>query len=886
MTSSKGADLGGAQASAVSAGAEAEALFARGLALHRQGRLPDAQGLYRQVLAVAPRHLDALHHLGMAALQTGRASDATTLISAALAIDDRMPELHANLARGLAELGRFDQALASYDRAVAINPRFARAFVDRGNVLLSLQRPAEAAASFDRASRLDPHDANAPNGHGNALLDLERPVDAIEKFDQAIRLDAQFSAALFNRANALRVLGRIQEAISSYDRVLELRPEFTEALINRGMALQEIERYEESLLSLDRALKLAPGLAFVHYNRAVVLLDLQRPAEALASVDRALGLQPDASDALNCRGIALLQLNRGPQALETLDRALALRAEYPDALHNRGIALMKLRRFDEALASFEAALSLRPNHASTIADAGRALLAAGQFPQAGRYFAKLHDVAQDYEHALGNRFYADQHCADWSAYESHVQQIVAGIAAGRRVVTPFCLLSASDSAGAQHRCAEIACTGAYPASTPLWRGERYGHAKIRVAYLSSDLREHAISYLLAGVFEQHDRSRFDLTALSLRPAESSPMGLRVQQAFDRFIDVSRQSDAEVAALIRALEVDVLIDLNGYTQGMRTAILARRPAAVQVNYLGFPATMGAPFVDYLIADTFVIPTASQEHYSEKIAYLPQCFQANDDRRARSAPSPDRRTAGVPEHGLLLCSFNNTFKLNPRFFDIWMRALKTAPSSFLWLLGDHESVQARLCERAAASGVDPGRLLFAPRLPYAEHLARCACADLFLDSIPFNAGATASDALWAGVPILTCAGEAFAARMAGSLLRNLGLPELITYSAAEYELRLLELLGKPQELAGLRVRLGQQRERASVFDTRRFTRQLEAAFVRMHQRACAGQAPATFYVEGQRKPACMVCGSTLVSTDEVQLSPGVPGAAAARSSVSDE
>ena len=559
-------------------------------------------------------------------------------------------------------------------------------------------------------------------------------------------------------------------------------------------------------------------------------------------------LQPDASDALNCRGIALLQLNRGPQALETLDRALALRAEYPDALHNRGIALMKLRRFDEALASFEAALSLRPNHASTIADAGRALLAAGQFPQAGQYFAKLHaNVAPDYEHALGNRFYADQHCADWSAYESHVQQIVAGIAGGRRVVTPFCLLSASDSAGAQRRCAEIACTDAYPASTPLWRGERYAHAKIRVAYLSSDLREHAISYLLAGVFEQHDRSRFDLTALSLRPAESSPMGLRVRQAFDRFIDVSRQSDAEVAALIRALEIDVVIDLNGYTQGMRTAILARRPAAVQVNYLGFPATMGAPFVDYLIADTFVIPADSQEHYSEKIAYLPECFQANDDRRARSAHAP---TVGPPVcPNTVYCSArsitrSNSIRDSSTFGCARSRPRRRASYGCSATTNPCKPGCASVRRtRASIPGASCSHRVFP--MPSTWLAARVRIS--FSTRVPFNAGTTASDALWVGVPILTCAGEAFAARMAGSLLRNLGLPELITYSAAEYERRLLELLGKPQELAGLRVRLGQQRERASVFDTRRFTRQLEAAFVQMHQRGCAGQAPATFHVE---------------------------------------
>jgi predicted O-linked N-acetylglucosamine transferase (SPINDLY family) len=380
---------------------------------------------------------------------------------------------------------------------------------------------------------------------------------------------------------------------------------------------------------------------------------------------------------------------------------------------------------------------------------------------------------------------------------------------------------------------------------PLWAGERYRHDRIRVAYVSADFRVHAVSHLLAGVFERHDRRRFDTFAISLRPEEPSALGQRVKAAFSRFIDVSERSDRDAAELLRALEIDIAVDLTGFTDGLRPQILARRPAPIQVNYLGFPGTMGASYMDYILADAFVIPPAQAQYFSECVVYLPECFQANDDQRAISGGAT-RAGAALPEGAFVFCCFNNSHKLNPVMFDIWMRLLDRVPGSVLWLLSAGEAVGRNLRAEAAKRGVDPGRLVFAPRLPYAEHLGRLELADLFLDTLPFNAGATASDALWAGLPVLTCAGEAFAARMAGSILRAVGLPELITHGLADYEARALELAQQPRTLRTLRQTLSDNRRGAPVFDTDRRRRSLESAYVEMWQRHERGQERESFAV----------------------------------------
>jgi predicted O-linked N-acetylglucosamine transferase (SPINDLY family) len=471
-----------------------------------------------------------------------------------------------------------------------------------------------------------------------------------------------------------------------------------------------------------------------------------------------------------------------------------------------------------------------------------------RYEEAAQEYAKALRVAPDYPLARGSMFDSRVQCCDWREFERDAESIVNAVEAGKLCVTPFVFLAVSGSTRAQLRCAQTYVEARYPAaSAVVFKGDGYAHGRIRVAYLSGDLRQHAVSYLMAGTLEQHDRSRFETIAISFRPEDAGEIGKRVRNAFDRFVDVSAKSDLEVAQLMRELEIDIAIDLMGITGDNRTGIFAHRPAPVQVSYLGFPGTMGAPYIDYVLADNYVIPAEHRAGYAEQVVHLPDSFQANDATREIAEKTPTRGEAGLPERGFVFCCFNNSYKITPRLFDVWMRLLLSVDGSVLWLLGDRASVASNLRREAAARGVDPGRLVFAPRLSYAEHLARYRLAGLFLDTLPFNAGTTASDALWAGLPVLTCSGEAYAARMAGSLLHAVGLPELVTHTPDDYEALALKLATDAGLLAGIRAKLAENRTTHPLFDTERFTRHLESAYTTMWERHQRGEPPASFAVQ---------------------------------------
>src|SRR5262249_39339191 len=386
------------------------------------------------------------------------------------------------------------------------------------------------------------------------------------------------------------------------------------------------------------------------------------------------------------------------------------------------------------------------------------------------------------------------------------------------VISPFVALGYLDDQALLRQCAENYVKnkiGKVPVS--LWRGGGWRNDRIKIAYLSADFHRHATAYLMAELFERHDRARFELIGVSFGPDDRSDMRARLVSAFDRFVDVRAKSDAEVARLLSELKVDIAVDLKGYTQDCRPRILAHRPVPIQVNYLGFPGTMGADFIDYVIADEVVLPFDQQPFYSERIVHLPDCYQPNDRRRQIAGRTPARTEVGLPERGFIFCSFNNNWKIAPEVFDVWMRLLKAIGGSVLWLLRGNATAEQNLRKEAAARGVDPERLVFAPRIKLEDHLARHRLADLFLDTLPCNAHTTASDAFWAGLPVVTCRGKAFAGRVAASLLHAIGLPELVTSNMADYEALALTLACDPARLRDIKAKLARNRDTAPLFDT---------------------------------------------------------------------
>ena len=750
-------------------------LVAEALALQRQGRLDEAAGLYQQVLRAQPKHFDALHFSGILKLQLGLPEEGVKLLRAALKIRPDSAPAHLNMGIAQQSLARHADALLSFERAAALRADYAEAHCNRGSALQALRRYDESLQAYDRA----------------------------------LAIRSAYPEALSNRGNLLRTMGRHQQALDSYDRALTYAPDFAEIINNRGIALRELNRFEEALACFDAALARMPHYPDALYNRGNALLALRRAGEALDSFDRALVLKPEFAECLNNKANALAELGCYEMALDNYDMALAVRSDRAETHNNRGNVLATLERLPEATLAFQQALEIDP----------------------------------DYIFALGRLIYCRRFCCDWACYAQDFARVCAAVQAGEPLIVSLDFSFISDSARDQLLCARVYAQAVNQRSAallpflpvlpvlPVLPRARARDQRIRVAYISPDFREHAVAFLTAGVFEHHDRNRFEIIAIALNPDLPGAMADRLKGAFDHFIHAYDQSDQAVAILMREMGVDIAVDLAGPTQHSRERIFAYRPAPVQVSYLGFPGTQGSEHIDYIIADDFVIPEERQKCYAEKVVYLPDCFQANDDAREISPVTPDRASAGLPAAGFVFCSFNHSVKITPDMFAIWMGMLKQVPGSVLWLLADLALAQSNLRAEAQKQGVDPARLIFAQRMAYADHLARLRLADLFLDSLPYNAGTNASDALWAGLPVLTCCGDAFAARMAGSLLRAVGLPDLITYDLQAYAALGTALALDQTRMGELKARLAQNRLTHALFDTARFTRHLELAYAQM-------------------------------------------------------
>ena len=612
--------------------------------------------------------------------------------------------------------------------------------------------------------------------------------------------------------------------------------------------LSELGRLDEALAALERAVKANPDAADAHNNRGHVLQRLGRNEDALECFERALALHPNYVEALNNRGNALQGLRRLAEALSCYERALALRPGYAEAHYNRGSALKQFGRHDDALAAFDKALALRPGYAEALFSRADVLSELKRYGEAIAGYENAIAAWPDHPHALSGLADAALAICDWTRTETIAARLTAGLAGGTTVANPFALIRLTDDPALHLQGARAFICDRIKTPRPALRDDgKWTHDRIRLAYLSADYHSHATAYLIAELIELHDRARFEIIGVSFGPDDGSDIRKRLAAGFDRFLDVRARSDREIAALMTALKIDIAVDLKGYTRDSRPDILSFRPAPIQAHWLGYPGTLGADFIDYIIADETVAPFEHASFYTEKIVRLPGCYQVNDRKRAIAEHTPSRTEAGLPDAGFVFCCFNNSFKIMPPMFDVWMRLLQNAPGSVLWLLQDNAGAETNLRNEVHARSVDPARLIFAGRRQLADHLARHRLADLFLDTLPYNAHTTASDALWAGLPILTCHGDAFAGRVAASLLKAVGLPELVTNSLADYEGLALRLATDAAMLKGIRDKLARNRDTHPLFDTDGFRRVIEAAYVRMWETWQRGEPAQAFRVE---------------------------------------
>lgn len=650
---------------------------------------------------------------------------------------------------------------------------------------------------------------------------------------------------LLGRAVALHRQGRIADSEKIYLRLLGIEPQNIMARHLLGLIRYEQKRYPEALDLIGSVAAASPADMEAQSNLGNVLKALGQLEKALASYDRALTIDAMHPAVLNNRGLVLADLRRFGDALTSYDRALAREPRHVEAWFNRGLTLWHMHRLEDALASYDRAISLFPGYAQAWNNRGNVLRQLNRSAEAMQSHERAWALDRNNAYALGNIAFLALYLCDWNKVGKIEQEMTARIKAGYCVVSPFVLLGYSDDPALQLQCAKIYSKDRVPSRPePLWRGEDYRHDRIRVAYMSSDFRQHPMSYLIVGMLEKHDRSRFEIIGISLSQDDGSDIRKRVVEACDRFEDVSTLGDEAVARRLRFLEVDILVDLNGYTEGCRPEILAYRPAPVHVGYLGYPATTGCELTDYIIADEVTLPFALQPFFTEKIVHLPDCYLANDSRRAIGDARPSRRDEGLPEDGFVFCCFSNGWKITAPVFEVWMRLLIAVPESILWLIDNNQVAAAHIRQVAASRGVAPARIVFARRVAPQAHLARHGLADLALDTLPYNGHTTACDALWMGVPLVTLRGRSFTGRVAASILTAIGMPDLITETAAEYEALALTLARDPALLQSMRNRVGQNRLVDPLFDTSRSCRHMEATYTQMQQWATSGHSPRGF------------------------------------------
>jgi protein O-GlcNAc transferase len=862
----------------------AEALCNKGKSLILLKRFEDAFSTYAAALALKPDFAEAWLGRGNLCLEEKQYHEALEAYRKTLALKPDLVEAHYGRGRAFMQLGCCDKALIEFDRALALNSQLAEGWWEKGNTLARLKRYEDALAAYDISLGLKPGFTDAWVARGDVCVESKRYSDAVTAYNRALAQNPELAHARLRLGNARYRLKQYQDALHAYDAALELEPNLAEAWLGRGGVYDGLQRYDEASAAIDRALALDPNLAEAWFGRALLFFKLKRYDESSSAFERAVMLKPDFAEAWLGRGNLAWQLERFDEAFDAFEQALsiapdlagawlgrgnvlqkhhknlrdaglafeqalALKPDLAEAWLGRGNVLNELRKYQDAQMAYDQALALKKDLAEAWLGRANVFVSLKRYAEAVVAYDKALVLKSDLRYARGSRFYARLHLADWTGLSAETTAIVSAVKEKKTVIHPAAFGFISSSPLDQLICAETFATsvGSFP---PIWSGEIYSHDRIRIAYLSGDFQTHPLALLAAGLFERHDKSRFRTIGISFGPDDGSRLRRRIESAFEDFIDAQQMDDQQIADLIRCHEIDIAVDLMAFTGNNRVAVFARRAAPVQVNYLGYPGTMAAPYIDYIIADRNIIPKENFTCYSEQVVWLPDCYQPNDEKRAVSERRPTRLESDLPEETFVFCCFNNSYKILPQIFDVWMRLLAAVENSVLWLIETNPVAVQNLKSEAEKRGVSSDRLIFAPKKLPPDHLARLSNADLFLDTLPCNAHTTASDALWAGVPLVTCLGSTFPSRVAASLLKAVGLGELITNSLADYETLALDLARNPSKLRSLRERLARNRTIAPLFDTGRYTHYIEAAYTTMWQRYQKAQKPEAFIVDPSR------------------------------------
>ena len=789
-------------------------------------RYAEADRLCTAIIQAVPKHIDAINLLGIIAQRLNYHEMAVTQFQRALEIVDN-PLLYFNLGISFNKLGRQGAAITALQSALTKDPGNTQISEYLQNIL-NAQKAASAVASGQTA-------AEKAFAQAVELHQAGRYGDAIRCYQQVVSLQPEHSNALFNMGSALQRLQKLPEAVVCYQKVLTIDANFTAAYSNLGVALKELGDLDAAIESYQKAINSNPEFAEAYNNLGIILKEQGKLLKALDAYQKAIAIKPDYAEALSNMAAVYKKQGMSQKAVANLKKALASNPDFPEALNNLGALYKEQGKLVTAKICYQKAITLKPDYAEALSNMAALLQAQGTLDIA------LINYLQAARLKPGNLFYISEalhltlHMGAWEKFAEQYLQLQRLFTTGNNGLSPFVFLSLPSTPQQQLQCAQRFIDARVATQESLQYGYCYEQKpeRLKIGYLSCDLQNHAIARLTVELLELHDRHAFTVMVYSHGRDDGKKMRQRIVAASDYFIDIATMDHRQAAEKILADGVHILVDLNGYTKGLRPEILNLRPAPIQVNWLGFPGTMGAGFMDYIISDPFITPPEYEQHFSEKIFRLPNCYQPNDRKRQIAENKPSRKECNLPKKGLVFANFNQTCKISPQIFKVWMALLRNSADSTLWLLASNPWAVENLRQEAERAAIDGGRIIFAPKLPLSEHLARYQLVDLVLDTFPYTSHTTGSDALWAGCPLLTMAGDTFASRVAGSLLHNVGMDELITYSLEEYEALGLELANNPKRLADLRKKLKSNLPSAPLFDTPTFTKNLEAAFVEMWQ-----------------------------------------------------
>jgi predicted O-linked N-acetylglucosamine transferase (SPINDLY family) len=704
-----------------------------------------------------------------------------------------------------------------------------------GSGYMGLKKYNEGMKYLMKAYSRDPHHSRLINNIASAHNNLGDKESAIKFYQEAIKIDPHFSQAHFNLGNVYMSKMDLFNAIQHYTNAIQYNHNYADAYGNLSLCLINLKKYNEAIDVCDVFLKQHQFNPKVVVNKCRAIFDKGLKANAIQSIEDYIQINPGSYELHTVAADMYVATKNYNRAVEHFNKSIEINPSEYANFNNLGILYMETRQHDLAIITYKKSIELNPQSPIPHQNIANIYNQRKEYQESLKFLTSAARLDPEASYIHGMIANSMIHICDWNNIEELIVKIQKNINSNNKISNPFAPIA---YLGEQSQLTQIAkdwvefkCPRSDflpPFDKPL------NNFKIRIGYYSADFHAHATALLMAGFFEHHDRTKFEVYAFSFGPDGHDDLSKRIRSSFDRFIDVRQLSDRAIAAYSRELNIDIAIDLKGFTQDSRTGIFAERAAPVQINYLGFPGSMGAPYIDYIIADDYVIPANLECNYTERVLRMPNCYQPNDRLREVDSSQQTRDMHQLPENAIVLCSFNNNYKITPEIFSVWMRVLNKHPQAVLWLLKDNAAAEQNLKNEAELRGVDPSRLIFAARVKTPQHLARQKCADLFLDTYPCNAHTTASDALWVGLPLVTCSGNSFASRVAGSLLKTVGLESLITQSVEEYESKIMELLNNPEQLINIRKMLESTKLVTPLFDTAGYTRDFEDLMLSIHKK----------------------------------------------------